>query len=220
LISGVIDQNMQSSVSLNQSFTGTCAVDSSGRTAMTLQVGATANNLVAYLFGQYQAFVIQTTGPDALYGSFKPQTGGPFTAASIGGVFRDSSFNPVLPWAENDSGLVTFDGSANLTWVSDFNYWSGNFTDNLGQNNVPGTYTVAANGRGTLSISVNGSQWPIAFWVISPNEMTAIDTVSNLDSLPILMKFDRVSGGGTGSENKSYSPTYRKQISAPQRPRS
>ena len=77
-ISGVIDQNMQSNINLDQAFTGTDVVDSSGRAAMTLLVGATSNDLIAYLFGQGEAFVIQTTGSDALYGSFKPQTGGPF----------------------------------------------------------------------------------------------------------------------------------------------
>lgn len=217
-IGGVIDQNMQSSVILDQSSTGTYSVDSSGRVLMTLQVGAATDYLVAYLFGQNQAFVIQTTGSDALYGSFKPQTGGPFTAASIGGVFRNSTLMPVLPWSENDAGLFTFGGSGNLTLVSDYDYWPGGVQDTLGQNNTNGTYTLAANGRGMLSINLNGSQWPVACWAISPDELICIDTVSTQDTLPILMNLDREPGGATAGQRSAGSQAYVKPVSAPQRP--
>ena len=87
-INGVLDQNLESNVILDQAFSGTEAVDPSGRVTMTILGGATTNDLIAYLFGENQAFVIQTTGSDALFGSFKPQTGPPFSADSIGGVFR------------------------------------------------------------------------------------------------------------------------------------
>ena len=99
---------------------------------------------------------------------------------------------PVLPWSENDAGLFTFDGSNRLALVSDFNYWYADFTDVLGQNNDAGTYTMDTNGQ--VAASINGL--PFSCWAIFPDEMICIDTVSNQDTLPILMKFDRVSGGG------------------------
>ena len=215
-ISGVFDQNMQSNINLDQAFTGTDVVDSSGRAAMTLLVGATSNDLIAYLFGQNEAFVIQTTGSDALYGSFKPQTGGPFH----GSIDRRS-----LPKQLARAGptLVRERRRAlhvrrllSFTLVSDFNYWYADFTDTLGQNNDAGTYTMDTNGQ--VAMSINGL--PFSCWAISPDEMVCIDTVSNQDSLPILMKFDRVSGGATNDGKKASSPVFQKQLRAPKRPRS
>ncbi|HEV2133653.1 MAG TPA: hypothetical protein VGR47_05270 [Terracidiphilus sp.] len=192
-IGGEVDQNIESTVALEQTCAGRYTVDSSGRTDMRLKFGAATNHLIAYLFGDNQAFVIQTTGSESLYGSFKPQTGGPFTAASIGGVFRGTSPFPILQFSENGTGVYIFDGSGDFTGLNYTNVWNGKSSETLLQGGAPGSYTLASNGRGTVSTL----SLPFAFWAISPDEMVWINTVSTRDSLPSLLNFDRVSGGPT-----------------------
>ena len=181
-MTGILDENFESNVTLNQSFSGTYTVDSEGRSTMTLLNG----NAVAYFFGPNQAYVIEQPGVDILYGNLKPQTAGPYSPASLS-TFRLAEPEPVSAFAECDSGIVTFDGVSSLSLEQDYTFFQANGTYVQSSQSVGANYTFDTNGRGVLT-------WPgsliLPFWVVSPDEMTAVDTATNgIDYLPVVLHF-------------------------------
>jgi hypothetical protein len=184
-ITGTIDQNAESSVTLNQALTGSYSLDSSGRSVMTLQLGSAGSTQVAYFIGQNQGFLMQTSGTDVLLGSFKPQSGGPFTGASLSGTFLTNSRAPTGEWSENDTGITTFDGVSALTATINYSLP----VQSSGENDLTGTYALTANGRGTITYT--GVNLPFVIWVISPTELVELDTASSIDYLPIVMQFHK-----------------------------
>ncbi len=169
-LTGIIDDNQGAS---NKAFIGSYSVASNGRSTMALQLrpGVTDTE-IAYFYGQNEAFLMQTSGTDVLFGSFKPQAAGPFTAASIAGTFPTTTAAPTGESAENDSGLTTFDGGSAVSSTVDVSEW-----DSLDHFDFTGTYAVTANGRGTLTFTSPPPDRPIVFWIISPKELVGIGTV-------------------------------------------
>lgn len=184
-MNGVRDQNFGSTLTLNDSFIGTYAVDASGRATMTLPTG----DAVAYFFGKNEGYMMQITVGYVVSGSFKPQTGGPFSAASIGATYRHGEGEAISTYSECDSGVTTFDGMGAFSGSQDYTYFNSDGSSyyyNVGASQqLSGTYAVAENGRGELSVF----GYPMAFWVVSPDEIVAVDTTSPYDSLPVLLQY-------------------------------
>ena len=184
-MTGIFDQNLESNVMLNQSFSGTYTVDSSGRATMTMLNG----NAFAYFFGPNQAYVIEKPDTDVLYGNLKPQTAGPYNPASLS-TFRFAEAEPATAFAESDSGIMTFDGVSSFSLEQDYTFFYSDGTYVQSPQTQGGTYTLDTNGRGVLSMSMNGYNLVLPFWMVSPDEMTAVDTAtSGLDSLPVVLHF-------------------------------
>ena len=168
-MTGVLDDNSYPAL-VNQAFYGTYSVAPDGRSQFQLGVGY-LNRAVAYFYGPSQAFVLDTSpGTDVLFGNIRPQAPGPFDLSSIAGTFLTITAPPTSEEAENECGLTTFDGEggatasidANESLNSDTMLWLQHFELN-------GAYTVASNGRGTLTFPSQSRT--VAFWVISPTEV-------------------------------------------------
>lgn len=182
-LTGIFDQNFGSNVTLDQSFNGTYTLDSQGRSTLTM-LGGTA---VAYFFGPNQAYLMEqpTTGADILYGNLKPQTAGPYSPASLA-TLRISEPEAVSPFAECDSGIITFDGVSSNSYEQDFTFFYSDGTYVQQSQTGGASYTLDANGRGV--ISVNGYTLP--FWLVSSDEVTVIDTAtSGVDFLPVIQHY-------------------------------
>ena len=183
-LTGIRDQNLGSAVTLNELFTGAYAVDASGRSTLTLG----SVNAVAYLFGQNQGYLLLDTGEGGMAGSFKPQVSGPFSSSSMASTYRHGVPDAVSMFAECDVGTTTFDGIGAFTgwqWYSFFTYDTGLYYYTSSSQSLSGTYTIDANGRGMMTIG----SWPLVFWMVSPDEIVAVNTASILDSLPGLMLY-------------------------------
>ncbi|MBZ5613017.1 MAG: Ig-like domain-containing protein [Acidobacteriia bacterium] len=182
-MTGILDENFESNASLNQSFSGTYTVDSEGRSTMTLLNGSA----VAYFFGPNQAYLMEQPNPgaDILYGNVKPQSAGPFSPASLS-TLRISEPEPVSPFAESDSGIITFDGVGSNSFEQDFTFFYSDGTYVQQSQTGSASYTLDTNGRGV--ISVNGLVLP--FWLVSADEVTVIDTATNgVDYLPVVQHY-------------------------------
>jgi hypothetical protein len=182
-MTGIFDQNYESNALLDQSFSGTYTLDSKGRATLTM-LGGTAT---AYFYGENQAFVMQqpVIGGDILYGNVKPQTAGPYSPASLG-TLRISEAEPVSPFAESDSGIITFDGVSSNSFEQDYTFFQADGTYVQQSQTGSANYTLDTNGRGV--ISVNGYVLP--FWLVSADEVTVIDTATNaVDSLPVVQHY-------------------------------
>lgn len=181
-ITGIIDQNDGVTAILNKAFAGSYFVDPSGRSTIDLQLGAgSMTKHIAYLFGENEGFLMQTSGTDVLFGRITPQAAGPFTAASVSGTFLTSTGPPPGESAKNYSGLTTFDGASAVSATLDSTHW-----EEMHHNDLTGTHTLSANGRGTLTFD-GSSAW--VFWVISPTELIGIATVNTGDYEPVLLEF-------------------------------
>ena len=144
-MTGIFDQNFASNVSLDQSFSGTYTLDSKGRSTMTMLNGTA----VAYFFGPNQAYLMEQPSPgaDILYGNVKPQSAGPYSPASLS-TLRISEAEAVSPFAESDSGIITFDGVSSKSFEQDFTFFYSDGTYVQQSQTGSASYTLDTNGRG------------------------------------------------------------------------
>lgn len=176
-ISSTTDTNDGGTVTSNSSASGSYSVASNGR----VTTSGLGNQLaVLYLVAPNQAFVI---GQDsaASSGIVEPQTGGPFSAASFTSYFTfgpPSAGSPGTSDKNSDNfvGSILADGAVNITGKLDEAGATGIPSSNLA---LKATYAVAANGRGTISVS-SPSILPAQFalYIVSPTQVRAVSAAS------------------------------------------
>jgi hypothetical protein len=99
----------------------------------------------------------------------EPQTNASFSTASIAGSYTGGSLSPLdYVNAINDVDSGSADGLGTLTQSGDSSGSGG-----LGQSSANvSSYTVAANGRGTMQSQ--GSQTPAVVYMISPDKWVVL----------------------------------------------
>jgi len=157
----VEDYNDAGTITEKPPFQITYSVAANGALSFPTQ----GNNVPAgFLISQNRAFWI-STGENPNFGWFEPQTGGPFSNASLAGSYAGGSLAP-LDYAngENDAAVGTADGAGTLIVNLDDSDPSG-----LGQDlGFLVTYSIAANGRGTAQ--AQGDQSASVVYMISPTK--------------------------------------------------
>jgi hypothetical protein len=105
------------------------------------------------------------TGSNSIFGTIEPQTGGPFSNASINGTYAAGSLPP-LDYVNASNGVLvgSADGLGTLTVSLDSSN-SGGLQQKLG---IIANYSIASNGRGTGESP--GDQAPSVVYVISPTK--------------------------------------------------
>jgi hypothetical protein len=187
-MTGVIDQNDVGSwddpALLNRDLFGSYSVESNGRSTITLQIPAKRTYL-AYFFGQNQGFLLQFSGMPGL-GRFKPQTVGAFRADDISETFLTNTMAGHFQQnTEKGSGITTFSVAGTVASSMDMTHYA-----DLSHLEFTGTYTVAANGRGTISFDKPTNR-AMVFWIISPTELVGIAGADPDLNNPVLIEFRR-----------------------------
>jgi hypothetical protein len=165
ITSGIDDSNDNSSIILSDPLTGSIPVAGTGRGTATLNTVRGALAFAYYVVDTTHLKLVETDATLALGGEAFRQTG-PFTNASVSGPFAFTIAGVDLlsggvPFAAG--GVLTSDGAGNITsGAEDFND-GGTLATNVG---LTGAYTMAANGRGTLTL--NTTQGTFTF-VIYPS---------------------------------------------------
>jgi len=167
------DQNDGGTVSSN-SASGTYQVSSIGRVGFT-NLG---NRLAAaYLVGPNQGFIIGSDSA-ASYGLLEQQTGAPFSAASIQGSYVLSAPDEADTQAVNMTGELSSAGGGNIVGTLDEFIPPDTPSTDIA---FSANYTVAANGRGTMTpILIAGFPTNIAFYIVSPGNVRMISLDSNI----------------------------------------
>jgi hypothetical protein len=151
-ITGVTDSNDTGSVVANIAMTGTMPVAASGRGTATINaIRGQVLTFAYYVVDNTHLKMVETDATFALGGEAFRQTG-PFSAASVSGPFAFTIAGVDLltagPFAAG--GILTSDGAGNISsGTEDFND-DGTILQNVG---LTGSYTMAASGRGTLTIN-------------------------------------------------------------------
>lgn len=150
ITAGVQDFNDSGTITTNLPFTGSYAVlVSNGRGTLSLNTGAGPVNLVFYIVDSNHLKLIETDSTPIIAGDAYRQQGtlsnasvaGPY-AFTLGGASSNSPFVA--------GGIFSADGNGNITGgIEDVNNGG-----NIGQNiSVTGSYSIASNRRGTLSLT-------------------------------------------------------------------
>src|SRR5713101_6699453 len=161
-LSGVTDQNDAGVIVLNQTFSGTYAVDADGLGRGTLTITGDPKVKTIYFEKPNKVFIMDTnTG--AQFGVAEAQAAGPFSNASVSGNYFFGGPGTVTS-ASGGCGVLTANGAGSTSGFGCLNF------------GLSSTYSVAANGRATQTIDINGFDGgPSIFYLISPSDLVAID---------------------------------------------
>jgi hypothetical protein len=193
-ITGVTDSNDTGSVLADVAMTGTMPVTASGRGTATINaVRGQVLTLAYYVVDNTHLKMVETDATFALGGEAFRQTG-PFSAASVSGPFAFTIAGVDLltagPFAAG--GVLTSDGAGNITsGTEDFND-SGGIVTNVG---LTGAYTMAANGRGTLTINTTQGTFTFVIYPSSGGVLTLETDVAFLASGTALQQTGSFSAG-------------------------
>lgn len=149
---------------------GTYSVAANGRTTLT-NSGIAASDPVLYLVSENEAFIIGTD-PSVTFGFMEPQSG-TFANSSLSGTYAGGSLPPFVTNAVSQVDAATADGAGSLTFVTDSSSTGSGINQNASSS---GTYSVATNGRGT--VTENASTTAI-FYMASPTEYWSLFTDAN-----------------------------------------
>jgi hypothetical protein len=157
---GVLDENNNGVPSQNAAFGGAFTnIDPSGRGTMTFNFNTPAT-FVFYLISPQSAVIQETDSSIVSNGSIQMQTGGPFSNASLKSHFAlnmtgtgKTQIN-VNPGRFDLIGDLAFDGAGNITGAEFTNDQSSVIIP--GSASLTGTYSLGANGRGTMTLMFGG----------------------------------------------------------------
>jgi hypothetical protein len=170
------DQVSGGVASLSQSAAATYNVTSNGRTTVSYISGGNAVNYVYYLDSMNDGFIVGESGNAAEFGFFQPQTGGPFTAATINGTLASGTFLPMVPASPNLATEITLNNGA--------------LSANTPAGALSGTYTIAPSGRGTASVNLpalGGSN--LVFYVIGRGNVEVMGSDNTTSDAITFMHF-------------------------------
>ncbi len=149
-------------------------------------------NLVFYVYGPNAALAVGETNNNPFYGIFEPQSGAPFTAASLAkpGVLVEGTSGPAISASRNLSGVFAVDGTSLVAGIQDESTTIGN----TAAESVSGTYALTAtgttNGGGTVTLTAPSAQ-TTAFFIVSPTKAVMLTTTgagtASPDAQPVII---------------------------------
>jgi len=170
------DMNSGGSVS-TLSESGTYSVATNGRVLVTNTGGASPTR-VMYIVLSNWGYALSTDG-NVMIGDSEPQSGQPFTDASLNGNFSFGTIVPVVAGSPLTAGEATYDGAGNVSVTFDVN--EGGF---LSINNVV-TATYAASSSGRVVTPASGTTRTVSYITFSGTLIsfgaTSTDTDPALD---------------------------------------
>jgi hypothetical protein len=168
-VSGTNDENYFGLSFSDEPITGTYTVDSNGLGRGAISEARGPGLSTFYLVSPGKGFII--SGNDSLeFGTFEPQTVGPFSNASFSGNYALGTVPLLLTVGTSfASGVLSADGVGNL---------SETLTTVAGTQTFAGTYSTSANGRTTLSITpTSGSPSNLVFYFVSPSKAVGVQVM-------------------------------------------
>jgi hypothetical protein len=160
-----MDEDLAGTITQDPPSQGTYSVQSNGALTINCQGGGCP---VGFLIRPNTAFMVGTGCSSEFY-ALEPQTGGPFSNASIAGSYAAGSLTPLdYANASNEIDVGPADGLGTLTLSGDSSKPSG-----LDQSfDTVVNYNVTSNGRGTAE--AQGDTAPSVVYVISPSKFIVL----------------------------------------------
>ncbi len=176
----LLDQNYSGTVTPvgGATVSGTYAVTPVGRGTITLTNGST-NTYIFYMIAQNRA-VLQQTGGFVSDGALVPQSGGPFSGASVTGSYALNLAGLTVGTATRESilGQLTATGATGFSsGTLDINSY-GTLTTGKA---VAGTYTTVIDpttGRGVINLNPTTDNLHFVVYFVSPTQLFVMETDS------------------------------------------
>ncbi|HTV64798.1 MAG TPA: Ig domain-containing protein [Bryocella sp.] len=157
-----MNEDLAGIITIDQPSQGTYSVAGNGAVTMNCQ-----NCPAGFLAGQNQGFFVGT-GISSVFGIMEPQTGGPFSNASLAGSYAAGSLPPLdYQDGENEVAEGLADGLGTLTLTADSSDSGG-----LSQAGMIVHYDVSANGTGAAQFP--NEPVPAVVYMISPDRWIAL----------------------------------------------
>jgi hypothetical protein len=180
LTSVVVDVNDNGTLQSIPSFGGTYTIAANGRGTLTLNPGGTLVTASFYVISVNEALLMSIdpqTGVNAnslFAGSILKQVGGPFALSSLNGtdIISLEAKGSTAGTSDVQVGLLTPAGNGTFTFATDENN-GGTVTSNAPPS---GTYTVAGNGR----VTVTGGTHPPVIYLVSQDKGFIVGTDSSV----------------------------------------
>jgi hypothetical protein len=179
----------------NLPLTGTYSVGSDGRGNATITNSVGVSHLQFVVISADHAFLIQFDDFGTGTGSIERQDSTAFNDSSISGAYVFQFSGISFGGSYVAAGIFTADGRGSLAGAQDQN--DANTILNLP---LSGTYTVAANGRGTAVLTTSAGTSNFSFYVVSRSELIFIE----LDVVPFVSGFARAQQGGSFSNSSLF----------------
>jgi len=171
---------------------GSYTIGTNGRGTLAFTLSdTTAVNAYIYVVSANEMLMVSSGARSSSVAIFAgtafKQSGGPYSSSSLSGksVLYDSSISSNGGSASNSNvsiGIVTFPGAPNFSFAGYSN--GGGSISTPSNNSASGTYSVASNGRVTLTVSGGGgggNQLP-AFYLYGPSSAFAVFTGTGADN--------------------------------------
>jgi phage gp45-like len=178
ITSGVEDINNGGRVSKDIAVTGNYTLAATGRGTLTLSGSAGISNFVFYPTASFGLQMMEIDPSPVVSGTAFAQQAGTY---SNGSLQTNYGFN-ISGVSSNSGGevdaiaLISGNGSGNFTGAADFN-----FTEELArQLEFNGTYSLAANGRGTATLTSSDGTQNFTFYAVSPSQLLLVETDTGL----------------------------------------
>ncbi len=172
------DQNDGGTLSLQQSSPGTYAIDSSGQktgrvtlSGFSAQFGTTLP--VLYLYGSNSAYVVGTDA-EVTSGTLEPQSGSPYSSASISGNYAGGSVWPVVAAVTNSVTSLFANGIGSMSVTQ---FVSGPQGPE-GPNNLTLTYNNVGSTTGRSVVMQGANQYGVMY-VVSPDKVVLLPAGNN-----------------------------------------
>ncbi len=171
---GVEDFNNAGVVSSNVTFTGsTSSVSSSGRGTATFTSALGTSQLAFYVVSANEAVFVTLDFPSGFLGSAAKHQSASFSLSSLNGNYAFLLAGASTLGAVVNAGRFTADGNGNLS--------SGVFDENdtgvvLQNQSFTGTYSLAANGRGTAIVTSGAGSSSFALYMVSQDRAFFVET--------------------------------------------
>jgi len=175
-----LDQNAAGTFTPTQNTSGTYSVSSNGR--LTTTVGK--NQSIVYLVSPNEGFTLNTS-PQAELGFLEPQTGGPFSNASLSGPFFYGTEGADAGERLDGVGALSFDGKGNYSETEDDSTPGGLFPSQTFATTYSFSSSSAQPGRGTLD--ANNPPHTVAY-IISATKLVYLNTPATYPRVVIVEK--------------------------------
>jgi hypothetical protein len=165
----MFDENNAGLIISQQALSGSYSIGADGRGTVTFSGTAPAASFAMYSVTKNRAFVLDVASPAALAGVLEPQVGTNFGPSAIQGVFVTGTTATANTGAANITGILTMDGISAFAGNQDESTPSSNFAAEA----VAGSYRVAFNGRGSMTLTSPGTTNRV-FYVVNNSKFNAI----------------------------------------------
>lgn len=181
ITAGLWDENNNSVITSLTSLSGSYSLDGSGsgRGTLTLNLGGNNRAFTVYFAAANTAFLMDGTatapGLNAVLGFIQPQTGAPFSDASLKGMYSLGTVRPTNGLTSTTCGGVASDGKGNIVFVTA----QANYRGTSSQYQAGSLPTsIPANGRLAFAVPDSGGSEPVVVYFVSPTKSVFVDVYS------------------------------------------